>query len=720
MQPGRNNAPPLQSNPDKAYEPVLQLVRARVLHQAGQLDEAKSAYKKVLKKAPNNFQALHFYALAEHQSGHLETGIRHLKRALLIDPKSAPAHSDMANMLMDANRFEEALAACDKAIALDPQHVLAHHNRGHALLHLERFEEAVASLDNALALDPNRSDTWNDRGNALQRLVRYDDALESYARAIAVDPLNDMAFMNRASTFKELKRFDDALANYDRAISIGKRPVEAGNCRAEILLNKKNVKDAMQTVTAVLAIEPDSVPGLTLLGNCMASLGDADTATALYSRALAISPAYEPAISSKIFSMDFCADASFESQQAARRNWWDHVGVNIYKACAAPLDNDRDPDRRLVIGYVSADYRHHSAASSFRPVLAHHDKERFEVVCYSGVVVPDDTTKQFEAIADKWRDMSQWTDNRLAQAIRADKVDILVDLSGHSAGNRLRVFARKVAPVQITAWGHSTGTGLPTMDYLFGDPIAIPREVRHLYAESIYDLPTIVTIEPPPSQWRATELPLDRNGYLTYGSLNRVSKISDHAIQVWSRVMAGNPTSRLIVKDHSIEDPSVRQTLLAKFAANGVVAERITLLGPTSRQEHLMTLQRIDVCLDPFPQCGGVSSWEALYMGVPVVTKMGHTATSRLGAAIMSTAGIPEFIGEDDEHFIRIAQNPDPERLRSIRQGLPGFIYERCGPVAYTQAVEDAYRAMWKTYCESPPWAKMQFGKHRPGPQKRT
>uniref|UniRef100_Q07RG0 protein O-GlcNAc transferase n=1 Tax=Rhodopseudomonas palustris (strain BisA53) TaxID=316055 RepID=Q07RG0_RHOP5 len=718
MHPGRKNAPPLRSNPDKDYEPVLQLVRARMLHQAGQLDEAKSAYKKVLKKAPNNFQALHFYALAEHQSGHLETGIRNLKRALLIDPNSAPAHSDMANMMIDANRFEEALKSCDKAIALDPKLVLAHHNRGHTLLHLERLEDAVASLDDALALDPNRADSWNDRGNSLQKLARYDEALESYAKAIAIDPLHDMAYMNRASTFKELKRLDDALASYDRALSIGKRPVEAGICRAEILLNKKNVKDAMQTVTAVLNIEPNSVSGLTLLGNCMASLGDAETAIALYSRALAIAPSYEPAISSKIFSLDFCADASFESQQAARSNWWDCIGANIYKACAAPVDNDRDLNRRLVIGYVSADFRHHSAAFSFRPVLAHHDKQRFEVVCYSGVVVPDETTHGFQAIADKWRDMSQWTDNQLAQAIKADKVDILVDLSGHSAGNRLRVFARKVAPVQITAWGHSTGTGLPTIDYLFGDPIAIPQEVRHFYAETIYDLPAIVTIEPPPSQWRTTELPLDRNGYLTYGSFNRVSKISDQALQVWSRIMSGSPTSRLVIKDHTIEDPAVRQTLLAKFAANGVGPERITLLGSTSRQDHLITLQQIDLCLDPFPQCGGVSSWEALYMGVPVVTKMGHTATGRLGAAIMSTAGIPDFIGNDDAHYIQIGQNPDPERLRSIRQGLPGFIYERCGPVAYTHAVEDAYRAMWKTYCESPAWTKMQFGKQRP--QKRN
>lgn len=707
MQPASNKV----GHPDGAYEPALLLMRARMLHQAGDVDEARSCYKKVLKKAPNNFQALHFYALAEFQTGHAETGIRHLKRALLIEPNSAQAHSDMGSMLMSVGQLQAALMACDKALALDPKLIQAHHNRGHVLLQLERFEQAIASFDDALALDSRRADIWNDRGIALQKLARSDEAIESFGRATAIDPLHDLAFSNRAASFKDLKRLDEAVADYSRALSIGKRPVEAGLSLAELLLLMKNVKDAMQTCMAALKIQPDSARGLTVLGNCMAQLGDPETATALYERALALAPSYESAISSNIFALDFCATASFESQQAARSHWWDHLGSIIHNQYAAPLDNDRSPDRRLVIGYVSADFKHHSAAFSFKPVLDHHDKQKFEVVCYSGVTVPDQFTEMFQASSDKWREISQWSDDQLAEAIKADKIDILVDLSGHTAGNRLRVFARKVAPIQITAWGHSTGTGLATMDYLFGDPIAIPSEVRHLYAEQIYDLPAIVTIEPPPTQLRSRDLPADANGYLTYGVLNRVSKMSDAAIAVWSRIVVGNPTARLLIKDHSIDDPAVRQQLLEKFGANGVRPERVTMLGSTSRPDHLLTLQKIDVCLDPFPQCGGVSTWESLYMGVPVVTKLGHTATSRLGAAIMATAGIPEFIANDDDHYVRIATNLDLERLRSIRRGLPEFIYERCGPIVYTHAVEDAYRTMWTKYCASPPADPRRSGK---------
>jgi predicted O-linked N-acetylglucosamine transferase (SPINDLY family) len=508
--------------------------------------------------------------------------------------------------------------------------------------------------------------------------------------------------MNRAAIFKDLSQLDEALACYDRALSIGKSPVEAGIGKAEVLLSKKNVEGALQTCTAVLKIEPDSAAALTVLGNCMASLGDAETAIALFNRALASDPNYELGISSKIFSMDFSADANFESQQAVRRYWWDHIGKVIYKASAKPLDHDRNPDRRLVIGYVSADFKHHSAAFSFRPVIQNHDRQKFEVICYSGVFVPDEATKAFEANADKWRDMAQWSDEQLAACIKADKVDILIDLSGHSGGNRLRVFAGKVAPVQVTAWGHATGTGLPTMDYLLADPVAIPREVRHLYAETVYDLPSIVIIEPPPSNLAAIDLPADNNGYLTYGTLNRISKMSDDAIKTWARIMTANATSRLIIKDHQIDDPAVRQTLLEKFGAEGIAADRITLLGASTRQDHLMTLRQIDLGLDPFPQCGGVSTWEALHMGVPVVTKLGNTVSSRIGGAVLSAAGLPDFISTDVEGYIKIAVNPDLARLRDIRRGLPQFIGERCGPTAYTHAVEDAYRKMWQTYCTAP------------------
>jgi predicted O-linked N-acetylglucosamine transferase (SPINDLY family) len=332
-------------------------------------------------------------------------------------------------------------------------------------------------------------------------------------------------------------------------------------------------------------------------------------------------------------------------------------------------------------------------------VLENHDKTRFEVICYSGSPIEDDVTNSFRKVADRWRSVLQWSDDQLADCIRADKVDILIDLSGHAEGNRLRIFAQKPAPIQVSAWGHANGTGLPTIDYLFSDPVMVPPEVRHLFAEQVHDLPCAIIIEPPPGELRSSEPPAISNGYVTYGVFNRVSKISAAAIGLWARILRSDSTSRLLIKHYQIDDATIRDTLLEKFASQGIAADRICLMGSTSREEHLATYRRIDICLDPFPHGGGVSTWESLHMGVPVVTKLGNGATGRLGGAILSATGMNEWVAADDDQYVEIALRSAPGRLSAIRHELPGLIDRRCSPLAYTRAVEQAYRTMWQKYC---------------------
>lgn len=308
-------------------------------------------------------------------------------------------------------------------------------------------------------------------------------------------------------------------------------------------------------------------------------------------------------------------------------------------------------------------------------------------------------TGSFRHSADRWRSIVQWSDDRLTDCIRADKVDILIDLSGHGDRNRLRTFAAKPAPIQVTAWGHSTGTGLPTIDYLFSDPVTLPAEARHLFAEHIHDLPCLMIVEPPPAELRCPEPPATSNGYVTYGVLNRVSKISDVAIAVWARILRSAVTSRLLIKDKLIDDATVQRSLLQRFAGHGITPDRICFQGSTSREGHLTAHQQVDVCLDPFPQGGGVTTWEALYMGVPVVAKLGNGMTSRVAGAILSSIGMSDWVAADDDEYVAIALRSTPDRLRTIRSELPGLIQQRCSPAEYTRAVEEAYRTMWQKYC---------------------
>lgn len=282
--------------------------------------------------------------------------------------------------------------------------------------------------------------------------------------------------------------------------------------------------------------------------------------------------------------------------------------ANVY------CDLGTDPDRRLVVGYVSADFRRHSAGFVFMPVLRHCDHANFELVCYSTSPLQDEMTDEFRSFADRWVDAVLLSDEQLTDRIDKDGIDILVDLSGHSGGNRLGMFARKTAPIQVSAWGAPTGNGLKTMDYIFADPVAIPEGARPEFAEKIHDLPCMLTIsEPAPVSYRP-DFPMLRNGYVTFGTFNRIEKISNEVLPVWSRLLRELPGSKLVIKHNALDDAGLRDGLVARFVEQGVSPDSVVCLGASPREEHLAEYAHIDISLDPFPQNGGAGTWESLHM----------------------------------------------------------------------------------------------------------
>jgi predicted O-linked N-acetylglucosamine transferase (SPINDLY family) len=508
------------------------------------------------------------------------------------------------------------------------------------------------------------------------------------------------SWVNRGKALISLGRHEEALTSYRKALSLNAELVDAWLGLAGLVLDlTKDIAGARAACERALALDPNSPGALVLLGQCDFMTGDADAAVESCDRAVAITPDFEPALSFKIFYADYSANADVARQQQVRGDWWQQIGARIFERPRAPHGNDRDPGRKIVLGYVSGDFNNRSPAFSFWPVLKNHDRDRFEVVCYSTVARVDAVTESFRSIADRWRDCWSLSDDQLDERIRADKVDILIDLSGHTAGNRLRTFARKPAPVQVTAWGFGTGTGLQSIDYMFSDLVALPAADRHLYAEQIYDLPCLLIMEPPQAALRFAEPPMLANGFVTYGAFNRVSKLSGRTIAVWMQILQADPTARLVIKDASIDQESIRHGLLQKFAAHGIGPERAVLLGKTPRDDHLKAYGQVDVCLDPFPQNGGISTWEALYMGVPVVAKLGTTISSRCAGAILSAVGMADWMADDEPQYVDIARAVTPDRLKELRNTLPGMIAERCSPAAYARAVEDAYRTMWAKYC---------------------
>jgi predicted O-linked N-acetylglucosamine transferase (SPINDLY family) len=704
-------------------------------YREGRHPEAQALCQQILREVPHHSGALHLLGVSERDCGRFDEAAALLARAVEVDPRSAAAQSDLGLSLARLGRHEEARAHYERAIALQPNFPTALTNLGNTLMNLFRFEEAIAAHDRAIALKPDYGDAYANRGMALMFTSRneeagwnfdralslqprlltalfgkgvvgthlrdFDAALAALNAALAINPNAAAVIAQRGRVYQELGKFNEAEAEFDAALAI-EPLLEVALCgKATVTLANGNIALAVSFSNKVLAQNPNSENAWTLLGVCSAAQGDIATAIAHYERALAIKPDHEDAITKKIFALDFLPDVGVARLQAARKYWWDAIGSRLERRSLG--ERNIDPDRRLVVGYVSSDFRDHSAAFAFLPILRHHDHAKFKVLAYSCSPMRDAKTDLCRSLVDGWVDASLWGDDKLADQIQADKVDILVDLSGHSAGHRLTMFARKPAPIQVSAVGSVTGTGLPVMDYLLADAVVIPNEVRHLFAEEIYDLPALITIEPPPAI-PPSPLPMLRNGYVTFGVFNRADKITGPSLDLWSKLMAATPGSIIVVKNHSMSDPLLRDGLIARFVDHGIAADRVRCIGQTTRHQHLSSFAEIDIALDPFPQNGGISTWEALQMGVPVVTKLGKGPAARAGGAIVKAVGLDEWIADDDDGYLAIALkfSSRPDELAALRAELPARVLNSTAGncAVYTQHVEEGYRKFWRDHCE--------------------
>ena len=350
---------------------------------------------------------------------------------------------------------------------------------------------------------------------------------------------------------------------------------------------------------------------------------------------------------------------------------------------------------RLRLGYVSPDFRTHSAAFIFSPVVWGHDRSRFEIFCYSSVLMPDPMTAKHRVVADHWVECYKLSDAELVARLRADKIDIAIDLAGHTAQTRLPAFAKRMAPVQVSYAGYLAAPGIPEIDWHFADPVLIPHEERHHYVEKIWDLPSIFTYLPPDDAPVLSPLPGAKNGYCTFGYIGRWTKVTDPVIALWADILRAVPTTRLLLKDRRFDTQEGRVETRLRF---GDVGHRLDFMGMTGHLDHMAAYARVDVALDPWPMGGGVTTCEALWMGVPTITLLGDRPSSRASASILTTAQLRGFVA------------PDLERYKStaIAWGSLGYLaglratmrdrMKGCtlaDTVAYIRRVEVAYLAMW-------------------------
>ncbi len=669
------------------------------------MDQAETLYKKLLQAQPKHFDALQLLGLIALQRRDSATAVELLRKALKLNPGHADAHSNLGNALRNLGQLDAAVSSYRRALAIRPDHADVHCNLGNAFADQGRFDEAEASYRRALALRPDHADAHSNLGKALADQGRLDEAEASYRRALALRPDHADAHSNLGNTLKDLGRPEEAVASCCRALEISPAHVAAHNNLGNALRDLGRPEDAAACYRRVLTIAPDYAAAHNNLGNALRDLGRYDDAVASFRQALALAPDNADTHSSLLFTHNYLSDQAAEILLTDARRF----GALVASQAPAYADwqNVPDANRCLSVGLVSGDFSNHPVGYFLEGVmkaLAADQADRIKLFAYSCRLRADALTERLKACCHAWRSAAPLSDERLAALIREDGIDVLIDLSGHTAHNRLPMFARKPAPVQASWLGYFATSGVAGIDYFIADPVTLPETEEIYFTEKIWRLPeTRLCFTAPDLAVPVSLPPALTNGYVSFGCFNHLAKMNDTVVAVWSRILLAVERSRLFLKAKQLTEASVRESIVDRFAAHGIDEDRLLLEGASPRAQYLAAYNRVDIALDPFPFTGGTTTAECLWMGVPVLTLAGDRFVSRQGAGLLMNAGLSEWIAADaDDYFHRAVQlSGELERLTVLRKGLRQQVL--ASPVfdasKFAVNFETALRGMWTQWC---------------------
>jgi predicted O-linked N-acetylglucosamine transferase (SPINDLY family) len=613
-------------------------------------------------------------------------------------PDSAFAWKGLGTALQMQEKY--SLPDLQKAAALSPEDAEVHNHLGNAWRGLKEFDKAVASYRRALEIKPDYAKAYSNLGVALQELGQFDEALASYRRALEIKPDLVEAYNNLGALLSELGQNDNAVLIYRQALEIKPAFAEAHSGLGTVLRALGQFDEALISFRRALEIKPDFAEAHTGLGAVLNSLGQLDGALASFRRALEIKPDFVGTFSNMLFVSNYDSDKQGEEIFAAYRDYNERFCQPLRGSWRAH-GNSRVPVRRLRIGYVSPDFRKHSVRHFLEPLLARHDRQAFEIYAYADLAQEDDATARYKVMVDRWIPTRGLSDEALAERIRADEIDILVDLAGHTAHNRLPVFARKPAPISVSWLGYGYTTGLTAIDYYLTDEASAPAGSEALFSETPWRLVTPAYVyRPTDGMGPVGPLPASERGHITFGTLTRAIRINHRTIRVWSEILKRVEGSRLVVNSGNFQHPTQQEALAARFAAHGIQREQLEI-GYHSPPWDV--LRGIDMGLDCFPHNSGTTLFETLYMGVPYITLAGRPSVGRLGSSILEGVGHPEWIALSEAEYIEkaVALAADLPKLAELRAGLRQAM--EAGPlmdeIGFARKVETAYREMWQRWC---------------------
>lgn len=643
------------------------------LHQQGQLDEAEPIYRGVLERAPEHAQAL----------------------------------SLLGTLCLQTGRDEEAADLLERAIARKPDEPGWLANLGVVLRKLERYPEGADALRRSLKLKPKAPETLSNLGLVLHQMAEFEEAIESFKKAIALKDTAPGFHLNLGSTYLHLGKFDEATESFRRAVALAPAYATAHSNLGMALFRAGQLQAAEAAFRQATELAPKSAEAWLGLGMSLRDQGRMEAAVEVYQRGVDLDPDNAEGHQGLLFNRNYLSRGTPADALAHAR----HYGGLIRQSEIAPHANDRDPDRILRVGFVSADYRTHPVGQFFGHLLPHFDRSRLHVTAFANQDKSDQTTLRMKAAADGWHQIIRLKDEAAEALIRDERIDILVDLSGHTGGNRMRLFARKPAPVQATWLGYSGTTGVDAIDHIIADASIIPPEDEPFYSETPIRLPgTYLCYSPPVFSGltpKVSETPALANGFVTFGTYNNIYKISDETVACWADILRAVPTSKLLLKHGVFTNEDGQKAMQVRFAGHGIGAERL-LLKPSisSHFLHFQSYGEIDIGLDPFPYNGTTTTCDALWMGVPLVTLIGDRFISRVGSSLVRAVGLDDLAAPTLVEYVEAARAlaGDLPRLSAIRARLrPDMMASTLGDAPrFARDLEVGLRQMWRRWCAGP------------------
>lgn len=666
----------------------------------GRPAEAEVSFRAAAGLAPGDDNAWNNLGNALVQQGRTVEATAAYRQAVAVNAGNADASSNLALLLERDGRMPEAQEAYRQALLARPDHSLANYHLGNLLIRLAKPLDALTHLRRAIDSRSPWPECANSLGVALQRAGFVREAAEQFRSVTVESPGYADAWMNLGASLTFMQDYGGSIRALEESLRLRPHHAPALRNLSVAFRGAGRITNAVIACRQAIEAQPGFSEAYNTLGTLHQSIGEIDEAIAAYRYGLALSPKQAATHSNLLFALHY-SEGTTPQQIFA-----EHLRFREVHAGSLPTLKSRD--RRdggaqpLRVGYVSPDFRRHPVGHFLLPVLQAHDRTSVKVHCYHTAPCEDDRTPDFANAADVWRNATGWNDSDLADCIAGDEIDILIDLSGHTAGNRLLVFARKPAPVQATWLGYFDTTGLDAIDYLIADRWVCPQEAPWNSTERVSRLPDCYLCYRGPAD--APE-PRSKPGGspLVYGCFNNLSKMTPQTIRAWCEILHRSNGSVLMLKCAALADATVRDRVFARFKENGLEAGRLELLGPSPQSDVLARYADVDVALDPFPYNGGTTSCEALWMGVPLVTLAGSSFAGRVGVTILRNAGCSDWIASSHEAYMQqavsIGRNLDErQRLRPLLRDRV-----RTSPLgnidAFTKNLESAYQRMWSSWC---------------------